>query len=142
MTILESDDPETFKRTMTELNDVVRDAFNRGDVEACTALYANDAVLFLPGCAPIEGRSAIEAFLGKSIAAGTKLISIDPIRTGVSSDVGYSAGTYRFDTPATDGSTISNRGKFVTIFQRQPNGSWQAVVDSLLDDARERSYGK
>lgn len=139
MTILETDDPETFGQTMAELNAVVRDAFNRGDVEACTALYANDAILFLPGRAPIEGRDAIEAFLGKSIAAGTKLVSVDPIRLGASGHVGYCAGTYRFDTPASDGSTVSNRGKFVTVFQRRPDGSWQAVVDSLIGDAKIRS---
>lgn len=135
MGIRETDDTKTFAQAMAELNAVVRDAFNRGDVEACTALYAPDAVVYLPGRAPVEGRNSIEEFLSKSIAAGTKLVSVDPIKLGADGNLGYCAGTYCFDTPAGNGSIVSNKGKFVTVFQRQPDGSWQAVVDSLLGDA-------
>lgn len=134
MAIRETDDTETFEQAIAELNAVACDAFNRGDAKACAALYTRDAVVFLPGRGPVEGRESIEAFLGEYIAAGARLTSVNPIKLGASGDVGYCAGTCRFDTPAGDGSTVSEIGKFVTVFQRQPDGSWQAVVDSLIRD--------
>lgn len=129
------DNTEAFEHTMAELNAVACEAFNRGDAKACAKLYAPDATLLLPGRAPIEGRKSIEAFLGDSIAAGAKLVSVEAVKTDAAGDMGYSAGFYRFETPGDDGSTVSQKGQFITVFRRRPDGAWKAVCDSLISDA-------
>ncbi len=52
-----------------------------------------------------------------------------------SGDMGVCAGTYLFEVPGESGVPVEQRGKFVTVFARQSDGSWKAVIDSLLGDA-------
>jgi ketosteroid isomerase-like protein len=36
--------------------------------------------------------------------------------------------------PAEDGSIMKETGKFVSVFRLQADGSWKAVIDSLIRD--------
>ncbi|MFQ6021092.1 MAG: YybH family protein [Acidiferrobacterales bacterium] len=127
-------EPETFEQAMTTLNADITEAFNRGDVKACAGFYMADATMLLPDRPPIKGREAIEALLNEYAAVGTKVASIDPIEVSSSGGLGYCVGTYQFDTPAEDGSTKKETGKFVSVFELQADGSWKAVIDSLIRD--------
>ncbi len=124
---------------MATLRTDILDAFNRGDVKACTAFYTDDATVLLPDRQPIRGREAIEAALKEYATAGTKLASVDPIEIGSSGDLGYYTGTYQLDTPAGDGSTMKETGKFVTVLTLQADGSWKVFIDSLIRDTANES---
>jgi ketosteroid isomerase-like protein len=117
------------------LNAAVTEAFNRGDVRTCAGFYAEDATLFLSDRPPVRGRAAIEAALGEYAATGAKLSPVEPVEIKSSGDMGVCAGTYVFETPSENGKPVEQRGKFVTVFMRQPDGSWKAMIDSLLGDA-------
>jgi ketosteroid isomerase-like protein len=127
--------PETFEQAFPKLNAVVTEAFNRGDVTTCAGFYSEDATLFLSDRPPVRGRAVIEAALGEYASSGAKLSPVDPIEIRSSGDMGVCAGTYVFEVPNENGAPVEQRGKFVTIFMRQPDGSWKAVIDSLLSDA-------
>ena len=124
--------PETFEQAFPKLNALVTEAFNRGDVKTCAGFYAKDAILFVSDRPPIKGRAAIEAALGEYASAGAKLVPVEPLEIKSSGDMGVCAGTYVFEI-ASKG--VEQRGKFVTVFMRQSDGSWKAVIDSLLGDA-------
>ena len=126
--------PESFERALARLNAEVREAFNRGDVQRCVAAYAEDAILLLADREPVEGRKAIESYLRELAGSGAKLVSIDPIAIRSAAGMGCCAGTYEFVAPSMSGERISRRGKFVTVFMRQADGSWKAVVDTLLGE--------
>ena len=132
-------EPDTFEQAMATLRTDILDAFNRGDVKACTAFCTDDATLLLPDRQPIRGREAIEAALREYATAGTKLASVYPIEVGFSGDLGYYVGACQLDTPADDGSTMKETGKFVSVLRLQPDGSWKAVVDSLIRDTASGS---
>jgi uncharacterized protein (TIGR02246 family) len=127
-------EPETFEQAMATLRADIVDAFNRGDIEACTGFYTDDATVLFPDRSPIKGREAIETILKEYAAAGTKLTSVDPIEIGSSGDLGYYTGTYQLDTPADDSSTLKETGKLVSVFRLLADGSWKAVIDSLIRD--------
>jgi len=126
--------PETFEQAFPRLNAAVTEAFNRGDVKTCAGFYSEDATLFLSDRPPVRGRAAIEAALGEYASAGAKLSPVEPMAIKSSGDMGVCAGTYVFEVPSENGALIEYRGKFVTVFMRQPDGSWKAVIDSLLSD--------
>ncbi len=130
---------ETFEHALATLRSEIFDAFNRGDVKACTRFYTNNATVLLPDRPPIKGREAIEAILEGYAAAGTKLASVNPVEVGSSGDLGYFAGTYQLDTPAGDGSTMKETGKFVTVLKLQADGSWKVFIDSLIRDTANGS---
>lgn len=132
-------EPETLEQAMTTLKAEITEALNRGDAEACQAFYADDATVLVPDLPPVKGRDAIKSLLEDYAAAGTKLASIEPLEVSSSGDLGYCAGTYRFDTPAEDGSTLKETGKFVSVFRLQADGSWKAVIDSMIRDSANGS---
>jgi ketosteroid isomerase-like protein len=52
--------------------------------------------------------------------------------TDVSDDgtLGYNYGRYEFRAPGADGKAIVRTGWFLTIWRRQPDGSWRYVMDN------------
>ncbi len=66
-------------------------AFNAHDVDAITALYADDAVVSAPGMPPARGTAAIRETLGKDIAGATK--------AGLSNNVGTQRGARPLGRP-------------------------------------------
>jgi ketosteroid isomerase-like protein len=90
--------------------------------------------MFLPDRAPIKGRNAIEAILMEFSTAGMKLAPVEPMAVRSSGDMGYCAGTYQFETDRENERTAQENGKFVTVFMQKADGSWKAVLDSLMRD--------
>lgn len=127
-------DPETLEQQIDKLNADSTAAFNRDDTKACAEFYAVDATLLLVDRPPIKGRGAIEAVFKGFAASGAKLVSVDPVETRSSGDLGYSAGTYQLEKTAPDGSITKEFGKFLTVFERRSGVSWKAVVESLIGD--------
>jgi ketosteroid isomerase-like protein len=68
--------PETLGQAIGKLNAMVTEAFNRGDVKACVASYAEDAILVVADRPPIKGRDAIESFLREYAISGVKLAPV------------------------------------------------------------------
>jgi ketosteroid isomerase-like protein len=56
--------------------------------------------------------------------------------TDVSDDgtLGYNYGRYEFRSPGPDGKEIVRTGFFLTIWKRQPDGSWKYVMDNGAPD--------
>ena len=126
--------PKVFEQAIDELNSMVTEAFNRGDVKKCAASYAEDATLLVADRPPIKGRDAIESFLRDYVSSGAKLTPVELFEVRSSGDMGCCAGKYEFVMPSESGPPTKERGKFVTVFMRQSDGSWKAVVDSLISD--------
>jgi demethylmenaquinone methyltransferase/2-methoxy-6-polyprenyl-1,4-benzoquinol methylase len=126
---------ETFPQAFSRLNAASIATFNSGDVATCARFYDEDATLFLPDRAVIKGRKDIEAYLIGFAESGIKLTPGEPVEIVSSGDIGCCAGTYRYQTPCEGGATRTGAGKFVTVFRRQPDGSWKAVIDSFFGDA-------
>jgi len=125
---------KNFEQALAQLSIEVTQAFNRGDISACLSYYAEDAMVLLPNVAPLKGSKAIEAFLREYITAGAKLTPVHPIEIHSSGEIGYCVGTYQFKMPTTSESSLKEVGKYVTVFKRQTDGSWKAVLDALIRD--------
>jgi len=44
-------------------------------------------------------------------------------------DMGYSLGDYEAKSPAEDGTTTSKHGYYVTIWRKDADGRWRAIID-------------
>ena len=104
-------------------------AYSAGDAEGVAALYAEDAVLSIPGVAPVHGRAAIRQAYAEDIAAmaaaGLANNSGADARFGVSGDLGWEWNT--FTVTDASGATVDT-GKYVSVFGRK-NGTWQIISD-------------
>ena len=109
-------------------------AYNAHDVDAISALYADDAVLSAPGKPAARGAAAIKDAFSKDIAAATKANISNNAgtteETGVSGDLAWESNGYA----ATDKSgKVVEKGKFVTVFERR-NGKWVIIRDIWNSD--------
>jgi ketosteroid isomerase-like protein len=108
------------------------------DVDAITSFWADDAHVFFPNMALLSGNAAIKDMIkGMVNDPGFTLDFADTkVEVAKSSDIGYEEGTYTMTT--TDPKTkkiLTEKGKFVTVFKKQPDGAWKAVADINNADA-------
>ena len=101
-------------------------------LDATVSYYGDGAVLLAPN-APIartkdEIRQTWSQFFA-SLPGGVRLTG-GPTQVEVanSGDMAYVIGFYTVDNPPLD------KGKYVEVWKKQPNGSWKAIADTFNSD--------
>ena len=110
-------------------------ALNAGDGDGWAACFADDGIQMPPNLGANAGKAAIEAwskgFLG--LFSCQFKLSVDEIQ--VISDWAFERGRYDITlAPRTGGGPMDDNGKYITIYQRQPNGSWKITRDIWNSD--------
>ena len=98
---------------------------------AFDGFFADDAV-YLPTFEPrVEGRKAIMESFRPLFGDHTLKLTWTPLRAEVSAsgDLGWTTGSYEMTRLDEQGAPHVRRGKYVTIWRRQADGSWKAVLD-------------
>src|SRR3954452_7152001 len=124
-----SDQASSTNRTELLAIDRVREAhvaaLNPGDVDAFASVFSEDAVQMPPNFPANTGRAAIrawgEAFLGPlQVEFGLEVAEVR-----VSGDWAFERGKYRIGiTPKAGGDGFADVGKYITIYQKQPDQAW------------------
>lgn len=108
-------------------NRAFAESFNAGDIAmAAENVYTEDAVILPPGAPRIEGRQEIADFW-TSAAEQMGIQSVDLTTVSVESlgpDMAYEIGQYTLTT-----GQGAQEGKYVVIWQRDPQGDWRWHVD-------------
>jgi uncharacterized protein (TIGR02246 family) len=125
-------------------------AWNAGNAEALASIYTADAVTMGPNQPAVVGRDAIRASCRKYFDQFSEenRSRVEDVR--ISGDLAVARGTQETDTSAKAGGySVHDKAKWVTAFQRQPDGSWKvfweiynsdlAIADSLPSGMEERS---
>ena len=113
--------------------------YNAHHADSLASLYADDAVLMLPGSPMIRGRDAIQAAYKKdmdeSAKAGYINVQGKQSEISVSGDIGYESNVFTVTDKA--GKQLET-GKYVTVFGRK-NGKWMIVRDIWNMDSAPKS---
>jgi ketosteroid isomerase-like protein len=104
-------------------------AFNRGDMSALAAAYAEDAIAFPPDGEMVRGRSAIEGLWKGVRDAGGKAIALNTIDVHSSGSLAAETGTAVLKLQPPNGAEQSQSVKYVVVWKRQPNGTWKLYRD-------------
>jgi uncharacterized protein (TIGR02246 family) len=106
-------------------------ALNRGDADGWGAAFADDAVQMPPNAPPNVGKDEIQAFCGAFLSAFGAEFSLAPEEVQIAgADWAFERGTYTITlTPKGGGEPIPDAGKYITVYQRQPDGSWAMARD-------------
>jgi len=109
--------------------DQFADAVRRGDATAAVTVYTVDAHLLAPSARPIVGRDDIRAYWQAGIDAGVADIALDADEVAQSDALAYETGAYAFRVDSGDGKRVVERGHYVQVYQRQPDGNWKRAVE-------------
>ena len=98
--------------------------------------YADDAVLLLPNAPILNGKQAIagavkEMMSDPNFALDFTGTSADAAKGG---DMVYTTGTYTMTMSDAKKQPMTDKGKYVTVFKKQTDGSWKAVADIVNSD--------
>ncbi len=101
----------------------------KGMREAFVAFAADEVIKPQDGGQPVIGKeSLMRSFEGAP--ARDFVLTWTPLKADASGDLGYTFGNWerKFKTPS--GSDTTVYGNYVSIWKRQPDGSWKYVFDS------------
>ena len=101
------------------------------DLDKAVSYYSEDAVFFVDKGALVKGKNSIR-MVWKDILAPTAPVltfTTSFVEVARSGDIGYEYGTAEFTTANKKGKPTVEKGKYVTVWKKQPDGSWKAVVD-------------
>ena len=107
-----------------------------GDFEASAAMYADDAIRMQPDIPALIGRDAIAAWLQSQTDTYTFEGSNEILEVRALSPewiLMRSTGTFTA-SPRTGGDSRTFTEKWLTLVQRQPDGSWQWYRDAGSSD--------
>ena len=116
-------DPETLKQADRVFAEQTAQLGLDGWVEA----FAPDGKL-VGGASVTEGHDAIRAAMG-ALDKPDYSLAWEPLFAEGSGDLGYTHGTYRRERVDSEGNTVVETGRYVTIFRRNTDGEWKVVLD-------------
>lgn len=103
--------------------------------DAVASHYTSDATTYVSGQAPSVGHDKIQTDTGAFMKDPNFSLDYSNKETVVASsgDMGYTKGTYHvtYTDPKTK-QKASEDGNYVTVFRKQPDGSWKAVEDAAV----------
>lgn len=107
------------------------------DIDKFVSYYASDASVY-PQAMPIAtGSAAIRDAMTKIASLPGFSLQWTAVKADVSAsgDLGYTSGTYEMSRDSVAGTPMIEKGKYVAIWKKQPDGQWKAAEDIFNADA-------
>lgn len=133
--------PDTHAADLQAVKDV-ETAWNKDvatkDPDKWAGYFAEDGSGLYPGAGILNGKAAIRAAIAPFMADPNFSLSFQSTRAMASKggDMVYSLGTYTMTmTDAKTKKPITDKGKYLTVYMKQADGSWKAVADTFNSDS-------
>ncbi|MFX0119229.1 MAG: YybH family protein [Promethearchaeota archaeon] len=121
---------------MTSLKDAIDDIWKQyassvatGDIDSWISLWIDNGIQKPPDAPPNIGKEKIRAFnknMMDNVPVSKMVIESEEVREA--DDWGFSHGNYWIEIDQ-EGETMRINGKFLTIFEKQEDGSWKIARD-------------
>jgi ketosteroid isomerase-like protein len=110
-------------------------SFEGKDIDRIVSYWSDDAHVLQPGLPPIDGKSAIRAFVTASLKIpGFKIhwVSEKPVLSP-DGKMAYILSQVETTAPGASGALDSTHGRSVTVWRRDTDDVWRCVVDISND---------
>lgn len=106
---------------------------DKGMYDAFDYYMADSATHFRANSLPIVGRENIRALMSGETGA---TLAWEPYQVDVaaSGDLGYTLGKWQYVAVDTAGNESISTGHYVSIWKKQPDGTWKYVFDAGTSD--------
>jgi uncharacterized protein (TIGR02246 family) len=100
------------------------------------AFYSDDAVVLPPNDKMSTTKEAIRKVLDDMLSLPGLTISWQQTKVEVaqSGDLAYAYGTYELTFNGPKGKPITDTGKILEIWKKQPDGNWKCAIDTWSSD--------
>ena len=109
----------------------IANAFKAGDAAAAAAVYAPDAMVMGPNEPALRGAAIGEGLKGMFQQVSFPSITLVTSDVTVSGDYAFEHGTYDWTVQpkAAGAPAMPDKGKYLTVWQKQADGSWKLFRD-------------
>jgi uncharacterized protein (TIGR02246 family) len=108
------------------------------DPDKWASYFAEDGSGLYPGMATLNGKAALKAAMAPFMSDPNFSLTFQSTRAMASKggDMVYSQGTYTMTmtNPKTK-KVMTDKGKYLTVYMKQADGSWKAVADTYNSDS-------
>ena len=111
---------------ITEAYKAFEENFFKGDADALSLIYTDDAELLVPEAPPINGRAAIAQAWRGFIGSGGNRVRVEVREVQDNGDWAFEVGSF---TASAHAGALLNSGKYIVIWKRQSNGTWKTCRD-------------
>ena len=106
-------------------------SFEGEEIDRIVSYWADDATVYLPEVAPVQGKETLRQLVSEMLEIPGSSISWEPTEVVVApgGGLGYTTGENALTAPDSAGNLVTTRGRYVTIWRKESDGSWKCVVD-------------
>jgi uncharacterized protein (TIGR02246 family) len=123
-------DPNAARQAIDAANARFVEAAKQGDTTVIGTLFAEDAVVMMSNQPAARGIEGARKTFGAMFAPGTvKDFSLKTEDVAVGGDLAVETGTYEMTMQPPGGREAKDKGKYVTVWKRQADGSWKIIRD-------------
>jgi ketosteroid isomerase-like protein len=111
-------------------------AYQAKDVGKSVAFYDERGSMLAPNTPIATGKDALaQAIAGAFAMPGYNLVwHLRKVGLARSEDLGHTSGSYDSSFQDASGKTISDTGKYLTVWKKQANGAWKVLFDMFNSD--------
>ena len=127
---------QPMERVLRDLDGQWSKAAAAKDLEQTVAYYSDDAVVLPPNAASAMTKEAIRNTWKDLLASPGLVITRKPTRVELakSGDMAWLSGTYELTMNDAAGSPINDHGKYLEVWEKQPDGNWKCRADMWNSD--------
>ena len=127
---------QPMERVLRDLDGQWSKAAAAKDLEQTVAYYSDDAVVLPPNTASAMTKEAIRNTWKDLLASPGLVITRKPTRVELakSGDMAWLSGTYELTMNDAAGSPINDHGKYLEVWEKQPDGNWKCRAEMWNSD--------
>ena len=125
------DMPKEVAGAVVKVTEQYAGALNAGDFVRWMSVWAENGIQYFPDAPPRYGKEQIAAGMEPAfVTFDFRGFTINLKDVRVFGEQAYAHGTYGYSmTPKEGGDTTKISGKFLSIFEKQTDGSWKMLID-------------
>jgi len=106
------------------------------DLEQTVAYYSEKAIVLPPNATSAATKETIRNVWKDLLAAPGLVIMWKPtkVKLGSSGDLAWVSGTYELTMNDPSGKPANDRGKYLEVWEKQPDGNWKCAADMWNSD--------
>ncbi|MGB7433937.1 MAG: DUF4440 domain-containing protein [Candidatus Acidiferrum sp.] len=106
------------------------------DLHKSVAFFDHEGSMLPPNAPIATGKDALTKLIGSAFAFPDYKLAWHANKVGVarSGELGYTSGTYDFSFKDASGKTIADKGKYLTVWKKEADGSWKVLFDTFNSD--------
>ena len=106
------------------------------DLERTVAFYSDDAIVLPPNSTSAATKETVRNVWKDVLAAPGLVISWKPskVKLGHNGAMAWLSGTYELTMNDATGKPMNDRGKYLEVWEKQPDGNWKCAADMWNSD--------